>query len=288
MTCKRALLSTTKLSMAAFLVAGMAAAPVAFGPGSVLQSNPAVAQAASDDEGFAEERVERQLDPQRVGAEDNVYETLGTTREQAEGAADQMATAQYGQLDTYQAEVERNNLDGAATTLAVIARRPITEAMVVDVNRELGVETDLTAQQIAAAAASVQESSGQRSEVDGAVIIVTDPSVVAVPVETGTRAAVDYDADSVYELLGTTREEAEQADTHTAASAQYGQLDAYQTAVERGNLDAAADNLAAISERPITEKLVTDVNRELGVETRLTAQQIADVAARKQQAEVPD
>jgi hypothetical protein len=88
--------------------------------------------------------------------------------------------------------------------------------------------------------------------------------------------------ESVYEILGTTREEAESADTHTQASAQYGQLDAYQTEVERGNLDAAAENLAAIAEDPITEDMVTEVNTELGVETTLTAKQIADAAARKQ------
>lgn len=89
--------------------------------------------------------------------------------------------------------------------------------------------------------------------------------------------------ESVYEMLGTTRDEAESADTHTTATAQYGLLKAYQAEVESGNLDAAAENLAAISERPITEKLVTDVNTELGIETTLTAKQIADSAAKKQE-----
>lgn len=88
--------------------------------------------------------------------------------------------------------------------------------------------------------------------------------------------------ESVYEILGTTRDEAEAADTHTSATAQYGPLKAYQSEVERGNLDAAAENLAAIAEDPITEEMVTDVNTELGVETTLTAKQIADAAARKQ------
>jgi hypothetical protein len=88
--------------------------------------------------------------------------------------------------------------------------------------------------------------------------------------------------ESVYEMLGTTRDEAEAADTHTSATAQYGPLKAYQAEVERGNLDAAAENLAAIAEHTITEEMVTDVNTELGVETTLTAKQIADAAARKQ------
>lgn len=88
--------------------------------------------------------------------------------------------------------------------------------------------------------------------------------------------------DSVYEILGTTREQAEAADTHTSATAQYGPLAAYQAEVERGNLDAAAENLAAIAEEPVTEEMVTEVNTELGVDTTLTAKQIADAAARKQ------
>lgn len=298
MTRRRHLLGSTKLTLAAVVATGLAASPVALSPiASAQESEAPKVGEQTGGKGAADEFVQgdptafEEEDRATIGTEvgDDVYETLGTTREQAEGAADQMATAQYGRLETYQAEVERNNLDGAAKVLAVVARHPITEAMVVDVNTELGVETNLTADQIAEAAAAVQDESGQRTESGGTVVIITDPAIMAVPVE--TRATADYDADdadTVYELLGTTREEAESADTHTVATAQYGQLQAYQAEVERGNLDAAADNLAAISERPITEKLVTDVNRELGVETRLTAQQIADAAARKQQAEVPD
>lgn len=41
-------------------------------------------------------------------------------------------------------------------------------------------------------------------------------------------------------------------------------------------------HLAAVAEDPITEEMVTEVNTELGVETDLTAKQIADAAARKQ------
>lgn len=89
--------------------------------------------------------------------------------------------------------------------------------------------------------------------------------------------------DNVYEILGTTRAEAEAADTHTTATAQYGPLRAYQSEVESGNLDAAAGNLAAIAERPITEQMVNDVHTELGIETTLTAKQIAEVAAEKQE-----
>lgn len=98
---------------------------------------------------------------------------------------------------------------------------------------------------------------------------------------TEERLTGTADDDNVYRLLGTTREQAEQADTMMSASTQAGPLKGYQTAVENDNLETAAKNLAAISERPITERLVVDVNTELGVETRLTAKQIADTAARE-------
>lgn len=280
MTRKRVLFSSTKLTAAA-IVAAAIAVPATPGLGPLLQSNSALAQAQAGDDGFAEERVERRLDPQVVDA-DGVYETLGTTREEAEGATESMATAQYGKLAKYQAEVERNNLEGAAQALAVVARRPITEAMVVDVNTKLGIDTNLTSQQIAAEAAEVQGEFGQRTESGGEVTIITNAD--AVVVTTAPRAAGDYDANTVYEMLGTTPQQAAADQKHFFGTAQYGPLQAYQAAIERGNLDAAAENLAAVAKRPITEKLVTDVNTELGVDTTLTSQQVAEVAARKQQA----
>ena len=108
------------------------------------------------------------------------------------------------------------------------------------------------------------------------------PGVAEERATAATGAISEETEENVYEILGTTREEAEAADIQTSASAQYGPLKGYQTEVERGNLDAAAESLAAIAEEPITEEMVTEVNTELGVDTTLTAQQIAETAARKQ------
>jgi hypothetical protein len=54
----------------------------------------------------------------------------------------------------------------------------------------------------------------------------------------------------------------------------------YENAMVRGNLDAAADALAKATDRPITEQLVNYVNNDLGVESTLTANQVAEAASK--------
>jgi hypothetical protein len=141
-------------------------------------------------------------------------------------------------------------------------------------------------------AATAQASGGESDSNDGgdsgnmsegtAGGAETNPGVAEERATAATTAIPDDTADNVYEILGTTREEAESADMQTSASAQYGPLDGYQTEVERGNLDAAAKALANIADKPITQEMVTEVNTELGVDTTLSDQQIAEAAARKQ------
>lgn len=105
----------------------------------------------------------------------------------------------------------------------------------------------------------------------------------AVSRSTATAAPIpDTTADNVYEILGTTQEDAAAASPETGATASSGPLESYQSEVERGNLDAATTALAEIAEEPITQDMVTEVNAELGVETTLSAQQIAETAAQKQ------
>ena len=158
------------LLLASVVAIGVAAVPAAFDTGFALQSNAAAAQTGSQQEtgaqsntgntgdGFAEERAENRADGVTMESEESVYELLGTTREEAEAAdTHTTATAQYGPLKAYQAEVESGNLDAAAENLAAIAEDPITEKMVTDVNTELGIETTLTAKQIADAAAKKQD-----------------------------------------------------------------------------------------------------------------------------------
>jgi hypothetical protein len=156
-----------KLLLASFVAAGLVAAPATFGSGLSLQPQSAAAQTDESGantgvgDGFAEERAERKADGVTMDSEENVYEMLGTTRDEAESAdTHTSATAQYGPLKAYQAEVERGNLDAAAENLAAIAERTITEELVTDVNTELGVETTLTAKQIADVAAKKQNDSG--------------------------------------------------------------------------------------------------------------------------------
>lgn len=254
-----------KLVLATIVATGMAAAPVALNSSGMLQPNAAGAQENSAQEtesnGAAMQRQLEALEGTTVGSADNVYRILGTTRAEAEQADTRLsASTHYGPLAGYQQAVESGNLDAATDNLAAISKRPITVSLVNQVNRELGLDTRLTSQQIADVAASKQE------QIQGQV----------------PGSAVEARQHRVYSILGTTPERAEQADTTVSATTHYGPLSGYQEAVESGNLDVAASNLAAVAERPITPQLVTEVNRELGVETRLPAQQIADAAARMQ------
>jgi len=139
-----------KLAFATIVATGMATAPLALKPAAAQDSNP----------GYAEERATMKADGNVVGSNESVYEMLGTTRDKAESATGQTsASAQYGPLETYQTEVERGNLDAAAERLAEVSERPITEKLVTDVNTELGIETTLTAKQIADSAARKQNDS---------------------------------------------------------------------------------------------------------------------------------
>ena len=96
-------------------------------------------------------------------------------------------------------------------------------------------------------------------------------------------------------LIGNPNLKSEKAETITAgfvidvaeefqvsASTESGPLQAYQHEMESNNLDGAANALAAVSNRPITEELVLTVNERLGIESQLIAKQVAEVAASRQ------
>lgn len=237
------------LLLAMIVGAGMASAPVVV--------NAAFAQNGN---GYAVESAEESMTPEPVD-EAGVYRILGTTKDEVEQEQTMTGTPTgSGPLVEYQYEVESGNLDGAAQALAAVSNRPVTENLVTAVNSELGVETRLTAEQIADRAAAQQDLSAAERE------------------PAATHMIPEATTDTVYEMLGTTREEAEAVMIQTRPSTQKGPLVEYQHAVENGNLDRTAAALAAVSNVPITEKLVNDVNLELGVETRLTAQQVANAA----------
>lgn len=249
-----------KLLLATIVATGAAAAPAALDSDLVPQLNSANAA----DNGFAEERMQERLTPTPVDG-DNIYRLLGTTRDEVQRETAAAGTyTESGPLAEYQHEVESGNLQGAASALAAVSNRPITENLVDEVNRELGVETRLTIQQIADTAAAMQEPAAGEMEPKAAFM---DP---------------EETADNVYALLGTTPEEARAAMIRARPTTGSGPLRAYQHAVESGNLGRAAKALAAVSKVPITEDLVNSVNLALGVETRLTAKQLASTAAAEQ------
>ncbi|WP_340117497.1 hypothetical protein [Pelagibius sp. 7325] len=236
-----------KLTLAAIVATGMAASPVALSGASLLTPNSVAAQnatpgASTGGEGAAEEFVDGGAGA-TTDVHENVYLILGTTAEEVRSEVDQVsANADAGPLAEYESAMRDGNLDAAARVLASASNRLITEKLVLDLNNSLGVESRLTAKQVA-------DAGLERQDPDLIVMIpyIGDGSDSMQPLNTNTRAFNEYE------------EEATQ-----------------------GNLDAAAEALAEATEHPITEGFVLFVNRDLGVETTLTARQVAEVASQKQ------
>ena len=96
----------------------------------------------------------------------------------------------------------------------------------------------------------------------------------------GTADITDF-YNAPLNILGVTRSGPGNEDWH-AVNAASRRIADYERALRVGNLARASDDLAAVSHRPITAKLVTDLNTQLGVQTPLADEQIAKVAAGKQ------
>lgn len=179
-----------------------------------------------------------------VDADENVYRILGTTRDEAmKEMSITSANTESGPFREYQHEVESNNLEGAAKALAQVANRPITQDLVNELNSTLGLETRLTSEQLANQAAELQDP-----EYVTMGVLIIDPAY---------------------------------GDLRSLNTNTY-QFNEYENAMVRGKLDAAADALAKATERPITVDLVNYVNRDLGVESTLAAEQVAEAASKAQ------
>ena len=101
-------------------------------------------------------------------------------------------------------------------------------------------------------------------------------------VDGGAGSVSDLDPD-VMAILGTSSKEL-QAEVDDTPNTRAGVFGEYAEAVSRGNLQRASEVLALAANRPITEKLVTELNTAMGVETTLTSSQIADAAFDRQAA----
>jgi len=207
--------------------------------GALAQSDAPAATTGSST-GTASEFVDGGAGATR-DAHHNAYRILGTTRDEAMSEMDiTSANTESGPFREYQHEVQSNNLEGAAKALAAVSNRPISQDLVNELNTALGLETTLTTEQLANRAAELQDP---ESVTMG--ILIVDPAY-------GDLSALN---------------------TNTR------HFDAYEDAMVRGNLDAAADALAKATDRPITEDLVNYVNRDLGVESNLTSTQVAKAAS---------
>ena len=256
--------SGSRLVLATIVATGMAAAPVALDTGHALQLSkaaaqtgaPGVASPADDDaQEYSGSAGSWSVDTDN---DDNVYRILGTTAEEVASEEVQVsASTESGPLQAYQHEMESGNLAGASNALAAVANRPITEAMVLDLNNALGIETTLIARQVAELAASKQDPDD----------VTYDESSAVTPELTTMRETTASLSGNMNSL--------------TVSSRQFG---AYEWAMRRGNLDLASTALADAADRPVTVELVNEVNNELGVDSTLSSAQVAEAARAKQQA----
>ena len=243
MTTERRFLRTSRLATAALLATGVAASSIALNSGhEIVPAAAAQSAAATGGEGAAKEFVDGH-DSAVTQADHDAMRLLGTTHERLRSQVGDTANSASGVFEEYQHAMSSGNLDRAAEVLAIASNKPVTEDLVLDLNDTLGVESALSAQQVAAEAASRQSARVQLGE------------------GTMSRKSAGPMSDHF---------------THTAGYRNY------EDAMERGNLERAAEALAGATQRPITESFVLEVNRDLGIESSLTAQQVAEAASAKQ------
>lgn len=107
----------------------------------------------------------------------------------------------------------------------------------------------------------------------------TNPDGEASEFVDGGAGATRDVHENAYRILGTTRDEAMSEVSATSANSESGPFREYQHEVQSNNLEGAAKALAAVSNRPITQELVNELNTTLGLETTLTTEQLASRAA---------
>ena len=143
--------STSCLAVAAAFTAVLAAAPWDVSDGSwkaaAAQEMDNAAAGGSDEHGEAAEFPENAKD--RVGGTGSIGISSG---EQRFGDPASVNVARTVEFERYARAAEQNDLEEAGLALSEAADRPITNDYVAEVNRQLGVRTSLTEEQIAEAA----------------------------------------------------------------------------------------------------------------------------------------
>jgi hypothetical protein len=98
----------------------------------------------------------------------------------------------------------------------------------------------------------------------------------------GSAGATVDTYENAYRILGTTEDEAMTEREAITANSEGGPFREYQHEVKSNNLEGAARSLALVSNRPITQDLVNELNATLGLDTSLTTKQLAERAAELQ------
>ena len=153
MTRSMWILSTSRLAVAAAFAAGLAAAPWGMSDGSwrtaaAQESDSGNAgNTSSDEHGEAMEFPENPKD--RTGGTGSIGISSGEQRYADPASVNVVDNVAF---ERYAEAAEQNDLEEAGLALSEAADRPVTNDYVAEVNRQLGVSTSLTDEQIAEAA----------------------------------------------------------------------------------------------------------------------------------------
>jgi hypothetical protein len=161
----------------------------------------------------------------------------------------------YGELSGYKRAMTRGHLGAAAGILAERSHDRVTTELVAALNSRLGIESNLTSHQVAAAAAL-----RQRALLEAKLSALLGSAWHPIQKDADLKLREELDAGSAIE-------------------ARIGLLEAYKDALRHGKLKAAAYALDAIAQkRSLPIEVIAELNAKLGITSPLTAIQIAEAS----------
>ena len=160
-----------------------------------------------------------------------------------------------GELAGYKQAMTRGRLGAAAEILAERSHHRVTTGLVAALNSQLGIESNLSSHQVAAAAAL-----RQRALLEANLSALLGSAWHTLQVDTDLKLREELDVES-------------------AVNARIGLLEAYKDALRHGKLKAAGTALDAIAhKRSLPVEVIAELNAKLGITSPLTAMQIAEAS----------
>ena len=251
MTSKRLLPPSARLALATIVATGMVAAPVALTTTFGLTPNVAQAEMTPATTPSSSTTAAQQTSAPKPAAP----KPIALKARPVHPKVPPMVWSANGELLGYRFPWDQN--------LVALTRKPINDMTQLSLNKVLSTRDLVPVNKFTVAAVDEQE-------------MATDP-MPADPVAKNGSAQSMTGSSATMDKHGTIASLAQPGSRHAA------ELRRYAQAMTNGDLDVATTALAQSTDVPITEQLVLQMNRDLGVSSSLDAQKVAQVAADKQQ-----